>query len=335
VRPPRRTLSRRRLLAGAGVATAALALRPGRAAARLVDHIATSEEIPPLLPEIDHLVWVWRFDTDGKRDEIRDALAARRLGVMFKTHDGPRWMPDVGGRTDGGPARVAELAAFFEDAGIPFHAWCNVTGEEPVLEARMAAATLAAGARSLTLDLESGPGFWRGSRRDATTYVRELRRWQPSAWVKVAPDGRPWEMEEVPLDEFAAASDGFAPQTYWDYFRGPTNRRNYTRYGASLGPEGVTPAIVVEAAVDFLGRYGLPVYPIADGTSRSSLDWSEFISASLGQKVPSLSVWRYGVGQEWMWDLLSVSAPEFADRRLVRSVQARLAELRSRGRGRT
>jgi hypothetical protein len=217
----KRSPSRRQFLAGLGGVGAAVLLDPRRAGAALLSGSRAAPE-GRRTPRVGHLAWVWRFDQDGEREGIRSTLAKHGLGVLFKTHDGTNWMPDVGGRS-GGPERVAQVARFFESAGVPFHAWCVAKGSDPVKEARMAASVLASGARSFTIDLEAHDGFWVGSPRDAERYGAELRRWQPEAMILTSVDGRPWEIDRVPMDEFAAFSDGFSPQTYWNFFRGPRN----------------------------------------------------------------------------------------------------------------
>jgi hypothetical protein len=84
-----------------------------------------------------------------------------------------RWDPTPGAVS--GPERVLELANFFERGGVPVHAWTVVKGTDPDGEARLSSQVLAAGARSLFLDLESHPGFWVGTRDSAARYGRQSR----------------------------------------------------------------------------------------------------------------------------------------------------------------
>jgi hypothetical protein len=302
-----RVTSRRKFLAGLGGIGAALALGPSVAKAGIVADAPFAPYRRPM-PQMPHLAWVWRFDADGDRRQIRSTLLQHGMGILFKTHDGTNWMPDVGGKKNGSPEQVGQMARYFERAGVPFHAWCNVLGEDPVKEARMAASVLAAGARSLTLDLEGGPGFWVGSKKDAVTFNKELRRWQPDAWIMAAPDARPWEIDTIPIDEFAPYMDGFAPQTYWSFFNGPANRRLYKEHFRDPG-QAISPGYVVEAAIERLGRYDLPIYPIGDGTTSNSGEWREFIVESQARNAPALSVWRYGVTDQRVWGWLQDSPP--------------------------
>jgi len=165
---------------------------------------------------LHHLVWVWQFATDGEPNLVGSRLQGLGLGILLKTHDGLQWMSeyDKSPYAVTGPAQVAVLANYFESAGVPFHAWAVVQGVDPVREARMAAEVLAAGARSIFLDLEPHPGFWRGTPADAVAFGQELRRLQPDAQVVLSVDPRPWTFERIPIAEFAAFASAIAPQQY-------------------------------------------------------------------------------------------------------------------------
>src|SRR3972149_7958382 len=97
---------------------------------------------------LNHLVWVWRFSTDGEPNFIGGRLRDHGLGILLKTHDGLQWMSeyDKSAYAVSGPAQVGVLANYFESAGVPFHVWAVVHGVDPMREAKMAADVLAAGA---------------------------------------------------------------------------------------------------------------------------------------------------------------------------------------------
>src|SRR5207245_937155 len=109
-------------------------------------------------------------------------------------------------------------------------------------EAEMSAAVIAAGARSLVLDLEPSDGgsFWEGSSADAFVFGRAFRKLQPQAWLSVAPDPRPWQVEDVPVAEFATFSNEFAPQAYWDMFDNRATKKLLNQRGFFAGADGVT-----------------------------------------------------------------------------------------------
>ena len=52
----------------------------------------------------------------------------------MKAHDGVDWMSkyDDSPHAIDGPNSLAALARFFEDGGVPFHAWGVLHGEDPV-----------------------------------------------------------------------------------------------------------------------------------------------------------------------------------------------------------
>ncbi len=320
---PRR--SRRAFLASAAGATAALLLNPGtalpvgpRRASASNSVMPRAQQPLPLLarssaapPDPSHLAWVWGFRHDGAPALIRDVLSAHRLGIVLKTHDGTDWMSefDPGANSIDGPNQVMELAHFFEQYDIPFHAWTVVQGHDPVREAELAAQVLDAGARSLFLDLEAHTGFWSGSRKAALRFGEELRRQRPDAWLSVSVDARPWQIARVPLAEFASFTDEIAPQTYWGAFDSRANLESYREWGEESVDGLVTPSFVLEAAVRAVAPFGLPVHPIGDGTVADHGQWTDFVDRSLRVHAESVSVWRFGVTPDEVWQLLAANPP--------------------------
>jgi hypothetical protein len=262
---------------------------------------------------IDPLIWVWKFSADGPLGEIRDTLADTGIHVILKTHDGTNWMAEHDSSPDAvsGPGQVSRLAGTFEQAGIPFHAWCVVQGHDPIREAQMCAEVLQSGARDLYLDLEpsDGSNYWQGSAADALAFGAELRRLAPQAWLVVAPDSRPWQAGSVPLAEFVSFSNAIAPQAYWETFQGPTNREKYAQHGYFVGPEGVTPELVIDASVGTFQGFGRPIYPIGQGAS-SPERWRRFIASAMSYGIGSVSLWRYGASDRSAFDVLRESLPK-------------------------
>jgi LysM repeat protein len=237
---------------------------------------------------------------------VRDVLAAHGLGIVLKTHDGPDWMSRYDRTADGvtGARKVEEFANFFENAGVPFHAWAVVHGSNPAREAEMAADVLSAGARSLSMDLEPYQGFWRGTPAAAAEFGTALRWRAPSASLITSIDPRPWEIERIPLDQFAAFSDAIAPQVYWHAFATPANIVKYVRAGFDPGPAGMTVGFALDTAMQNLARFNLPVTPVGDGTAPDIGDWREFIDRSYGHEAEAVGVWRYGVAAPALWEML-------------------------------
>ena len=298
----RAKISRRKLLglvgAGAGGAVVTRALGASHAEA------ATT-------PSRNHLAWVWQFEDDGAPDLIRSTLARNGLGILLKTHDGTHWMSrfhdtlSINGGRD-----VQMMASYFEAAGVPFHAWCVVEGRDPITEAQMCAEVLGSGARSLVFDLESAKkgNYWQGDRQSALAFGRELRRLQPRAWLTVAPDPRPWQVNEVPIAEFASFSNDIAPQTYWNTFNTPANYRLLRDFGYEVGPEGMTPELILDVTRRALGGFRLPLWPVGQG-SADVLAWQRFVRHAYQLGMDAISVWRYGTSDTRVWPLLRDMKP--------------------------
>src|ERR1700674_2595450 len=150
----KRALTRRRFIAGSALSAgaAAVSLGLGPCDPRLIRKLQQDKNPQP--PH--HIVWVWQFSADGSLAAIASVLQGTGLGVLVKTHDGVEWMSKYDNAPDAitGGDRVRNVARYFEDRGIPFHAWAVPKGVDPPREAQMAADVLSAGARSLVLDLE-------------------------------------------------------------------------------------------------------------------------------------------------------------------------------------
>jgi LysM repeat protein len=185
-------------------------------------------------------------------------------------------------------------------------------GTDPEREAALASDVLNAGARSLFLDLEPYSGFWRGTPESANRLGEELRRRQPNARLSTSIDPRPWQMDRIPLAEFAAFSDEIAPQVYWQMFGNSANARQYSAIGSPVSPGGITGGFVLSAAMPRLRAFGRPIHPIGDGSVASHSAWSSFVDDSFGHSADTISVWRFGVADPLVWQLLSERPPQNA-----------------------
>lgn len=261
-----------------------------------------------------HLSWVWQFSEDGAPDAIRPVLAAAGMGVVIKTHDATEWMGrfDPSPHAVSGPERFSRLVRFFEDGGVPVHAWCVVTGQRPVQEAALAAQVLAAGARSLFIDLEPHPGFWVGGPQEALLYGQELRRLRPQARLSLSIDPRPWHLDRIPLREFAGFCNEVSPQVYWDDFNSHDNWLHFVETGYGPPREGVTAAFIIDAGFRALVPLGLPVHPIGQGDSAGPSAWQHLLDRSYAQGAGSVSVWRHGLVPPELWQVLRSSPPTAA-----------------------
>lgn len=307
------SMSRRDALKLAAGGAAALALRPLTAGAAIspVERIVTPAASSATGLPTTHNVWVWQFSTDGKPEVIREKLAEYGLGIALKTHDGVTWMSkyDTSPSAVSGPQRIAELAEFFEAGGVPFHAWAVVHGSSPTREATMAAEVLAAGARTIALDLESYRGFWVGTPAIARQYGDILRSAQPDKAVLTTIDARPWEFDKIPLKEFAAFSDAIAPQVYWSDFATAANITKYWIAGEIPGSEGITARFALDVAAKRIQAFGLPIHPIGPGLVTDRPAWTSFIERSYAHEAQTLSSWRYGTTTPAVFAMLRDTPP--------------------------
>ena len=224
-------------------------------------------------------------------------LAYTGMSVMLKTHDGAEYMKhwDRSPPAIGSAEEVRPYAAFFESRGVQFHAWAVVQGLDPIREARICSDVLANGARSLTLDLEprDGSDFWQAGTEEARAFGQELRRLRPSSWISVAPDPRPWQLEAVPMKEFAAIANEIAPQVYWNMFQNEATRGLYAERARFVDRADMTPEWFLDQTYRDLARYRLPIRPVGPGNSPAA-EWRRFIAHSQRLQMPSTSVWRHG-----------------------------------------
>ncbi len=318
-----RTVSRRQLLGGIGLTGGLLAVGAARPRDLLATALTGTPNATHALPLITgaagraprHLVWVWQFRHDGDPEAMRDTLASHGLGIILKTHDGTSWMSryDPTPYAIDGPGSVEQWARFFEDGGVPFHAWGLVKGRDPEREAEMASEVLSAGARSFFVDLEAHAGFWSGTNRDAEIYGQALRQRQPTARISTSIDPRPWEIDRIPLHEFAGFSDEIAPQFYWGNFANTANARRYAELSGPVTRDDITPSFVINASMERLREFGLPIHTIGDGTVPDVAHWGEFIEQSYASaEAETVSIWRYGVASSDVLALLRDTPPRVA-----------------------
>jgi LysM repeat protein len=244
-----------------------------------------------------HLAWVWQFSTDGEPNAIGQKLRDHGLGILLKTHDGVTWMSeyDTSKYPVTGQPQVQVLANYFEGAGVPFHAWCVVHGSDPIEEARMAAAVLLSGARSIFLDVEPHSGFWRGTPQDAVRFGEELRRLAPDKEVHLSIDARPWLRDAIPLKEFAGFINSIAPQQYWRTFDTSANHEKYAAAGHPVPAEGLTPEFLLAVTHAVYGNLGLPIHHTGQGSTADATEWHRFLDAAFALGNDYVSLWRYGV----------------------------------------
>jgi nucleoid-associated protein YgaU len=258
-----------------------------------------------------HLSWVWQFDIDGSPDVIGSRLADLGMGILLKTHDGTDWMA----KFDTSPLAVTDqseasaLAAFFENEGVPFHAWTVLKGAQPLDEARMAAQVLEVGAHSLYLSAQAREGFWSGTPDDAKAFGDELRSLQPGANLVLACEIRPWLLKDLPLEQFAAFVNAFAPFHFWDAYDTQEDRDQFTAAGFPPPDEGITPEFLADVTDAVLGGYGLPILPVGESTLASDPLFGRFLDTAKRWGPGQVSVWRFGETSDDVFGLLGNRPP--------------------------
>lgn len=289
------TTSRRRFIAGSAITVGAAAVSLGLSQCDPEVLRRVEQAKNPQTPH--HRIWVWQFSADAALDGIASALAGKGLGVVVKTHDGTDWMSTYDHSPDAidGVQRFANVARYFEDRGIPCHAWCVPKGIDPTREAQMAADVLGAGARSLVLDVEGSSGFWLGSTDDALRYGAELRRLSQNGRVDISIDARPWRINLVPMAEFVAFTDGIWPQLYWETFATQGNVDGYNNSGFPVPTAGITPEFLLESTARLLQPYEREIIPVGQGAASDPLSWARFAHRSWDLHMPVISDWRLGV----------------------------------------
>ena len=303
----RQRISRRRMLAMGAAGAGLLALGNSACHPSIIRRLRQIES--RRFPR--HAVWIWQFSYDGALEDVASTLAAYGLAAIVKTHDGVEWMAkyDHAPGAIAGPYEVRHAAEVFEAAGVPFHAWAVVRGVDPVREAQMAADVLDAGARSVTLDLEEGPGFWEGTREGAVRFGAELRARHEFARVDISIDARPWKWFGIPLAEFVEFSDGIRPQLYWDLF---DDQDHVNAYGVfdEYASDGMTPEFLVDATARFLAPYDRWILPVGPASPPADSDqWARFIRRARERQMPEVSAWRYGVSTADVLHALAADPP--------------------------
>lgn len=256
-------------------------------------------------------MWVWQFTTDGEPAALAGKLSSAGLGIILKSHDGVTWMSeyDKSPYAVSGTAQLSVLANYFENAGVPFHAWCVVHGTDPLREAKIASDVIAAGARSLYLDIEPGSGFWRGTPQAAAQFSAELRRLQPNAKIVLSIDPRPWMITQIPMAQFVTIADEIAPQSYWRTFNTPANYTRFAESGYPVPPEGVTPEFLLDVGHAVLSQYGKPIIHTGQGATPEGNEWRSFITGTYGRGADHVTVWRHGVTTPIVFDVLRELPP--------------------------
>jgi hypothetical protein len=294
-------VSRRRLLAaGLGLGLGLVVGNPRRSAR------SQPEDDGPR-----RLMWVWQFSSDGAPDEIGRQLLNHRLGIVIKTHDGPRWMAefDESEFAIDGPVQVATLANYYESAGVPFYAWCVLQGSDPETEARMAADVLDSGARALYIDPGIDDGPWEGDGSAAKAFGEEVRRLVPEAPIILTLDPRPWLMQDIPVADLAPFCNAIAVKALWNSYDSDDDHDGFFEARFSVPEEGVTPEFIYAAGWGSFASHGLPLTWLADAAADEQ-ELARFLKLVHDGDDHHPGIWRYGTSTESTFRALGIEVEE-------------------------
>jgi hypothetical protein len=230
--------------------------------------------------------WVWEVRRSGGVAAI--AARARDAGIRtvhVKSGDGTRYW-----------AQFDRALPALRAAGLKVCAWQYVYGRRPVLEARVAARAVAAGADCFVVDAESqfegGRGSYEGrTYRAARGYMAELRRLTPPGYPVALTsfayvDGH----SSFPYSAFLdgpAGADALMPQVYWGAFGTAVDR-------------------AMARTARWNSIYRVPVTPIA-GTYRreSPSDLVRFRCLAAAYGWPGASYWSFQHTRPVQWPVLA------------------------------
>jgi hypothetical protein len=109
--------------------------------------------------------------------------------------------------------------------------------------------------------------------------------------------------------ELVSFSQGFEPMIYWESFNTAENVEYFNSNGYPPGQDGVTPEFLLDVSRSLLDKYGLPIRPVGQGASTNHDAWVRFVTHAHALGMGSVSVWRYGVTGDDVWQLLRYVGP--------------------------
>jgi len=170
--------------------------------------------------------WIWQLTTDYpgvEGDDTKLPIAE----AWIKTHHGRWWMGEIyQHRLAPRPDTMPALIRTYADQDIGFVPWCVPTGHDPLQEADLANAVIAASGLKLVLDVEPYQWFWTAPFDNLHPFMQEIRRVHPNAWIGLSFDPRYGrygqhtvdKYADIHFDEWLPYVDALIPQDYWGDF---------------------------------------------------------------------------------------------------------------------
>ncbi|MFN8374362.1 MAG: C39 family peptidase [Anaerolineae bacterium] len=177
-------------------------------------------------------------------------FAPKVTAIWVKTSDGSAWQgnldhaakPDLQIRGTNDLARwVSKCAA----AGIDVHAWCVLRGLSITPEVDLVvAASRTPNLKSMVLDIEVGPEYFRGGPAAARQMAQRIRQGVPDGFhVALNLDARGYHPRDIHINEWLPYVDSLHPMVYHKDF-------------------GITPERAVANAFEALVGFNLPIIPM-------------------------------------------------------------------------
>ncbi len=265
------------------------------ALATLVAAVAFQASGPSAAEAIDVDPVIWQLSNDYP-ETLPGDLALPISTIYIKTHDATDWMStyDDHPAAVSGPEAIQNLIDIYGAQGIEVAAWFVPKGTDYDAQLLRALQVIDSGVTALYADLEPFPGFcFLECKELAENFWRPLRELRPDAHLGVIYDPRPWWWEQSATAEWFSVADSVLPMCYWESYTGQV-------------PWGDAAGCVVQAHADLSvlapGR-DLAYLPMLQGNSTAER-FEEALDAAAGVGSERVSVWRRGVVDTEVWELI-------------------------------
>ncbi len=247
--------------------------------------------------------WAGKAVSERTIDEIVATLVHETPNinaVYVKTSDGAEWQgvyDDPENKHDLailGPDDIVRWVRKLRAAGIDFHAWAVLKGEDVLMEARRVAAVCnVAGVRSMLLDVEVGSNYFTGGAHAARALIQQIRAQIPADFhIGLNLDARDRHPQDIHIQEWLPHVQSLHPMVYHREF-------------------GLPPEEAVARAFEALRPYNHPVVPMLqayhDVPGREMVRAAE---AAFARGAPGVSFFRFGtVGRVEFAYLRTITPP--------------------------
>ncbi len=275
------------------------------ALAVLVAVVALQARGPSSAEAIDVDPVIWQLSNDYP-ETLPGDISLPISTIYIKTHDAADWMSiyDSHPNAISGPAAIQNLIDIYGSQGIEVAAWFVPKGTNYDAQLQLALQVIDSGVTALYADLEPFAGFcYLQCRELAENLWKPLRELRPDAHLGVIYDPRTWWWEQSATASWLSVADSALPMCYWETYAGQT-------------PWGDAAGCVVQAYADLAilapGR-DLDYLPMLQGNSTASR-FEEALDAAAGVGSDRVSVWRRGVVDTEVWELIDdYSEPSYVD----------------------